>query len=306
MRKPSISFGIIALAILIAGCAAIPHQPIADFAAATAKADDGFTDLNKRAAHALYDKDNDASAIRQKIVFADGCGPRSSGCSVRIKDKNGALVPLHPNVVVPKSVHFLNAMHRYAEALDALDKADAKQDVEATMAKVYGVMTGVATALNLPVGAALAALKEPVTSAGGALYGWDQDQRKLAALQKATAAADPIIQEAVPILSAESTFLETTILTPLRSDFDKKREIFQETPTPETLKAVTDSAATLDVAIKAKGTSPVAALAAAHAELTQVVARPDALTTLAALDQFGTIAGDLATAAHDVQKGNPQ
>lgn len=285
---------ILAASLSLGACADTSQfqKPITAFATASASASTAITSLDAAAATGL-------TGIREKQAIQTGrIGAQNQSCEMDSKNcilvfkKKGAndFSQLAYSSIIPQSVAFVNGVKDYADALDALEKADAQADVQSAFGKGMGAMAVVATAVNQPAGAALAALSTPLTSAAGWGFGQYQNGIKLDALQKATSAADSIIQAAAPTLTAEFDFGNVARLQELKADLDAKEDAFDASPTLNNLNSAIAAANLFDAAVRAQPGSVIASMADAHHKLTLAVAHPDigfasAVASISALAQ---------------------
>lgn len=268
------------------------QQPITAFATASANASTAIAALDTQASAGLTAiGEKRALAARHVDARAQSCTLDSKDC-VLVFDAQGDAVST--TTIIPKSVAFANSLKNYADALNALEKADSTADVQAAFGKGMSTMAALATAFGQPAGAALAALSTPLSGAVGWGFGQYQNQVKLDALQKATATADSIIKDVAPILEAEFDFGQVAKLQELKADLDAKEDAFDAKPTMDNLKAAIAAANLLDAAVRARPGAVVTALVKAHAALTTAVAHPEV--------GFATVAAEISAVTDQVQK----
>ena len=190
--------------------------------------------------------------------------------------------------VAPKCVAFINGVRDYANALNQLEKADATADVQSAFSSAMGAVSAVAGALNLPAGAASATLNKPLSATIGWSFGEYQNQIKDEALKSATKAADPVIQQAMPILDAELRLARLAQTSDLEQDFQTKDDAFSHQPTAANLKAEIQSANALDAALSGKQSNLFDSLAVAHSKLAAAIQNPksDPSESIAAVAAF--------------------
>jgi hypothetical protein len=265
-------------ALLLSGCADTNQfqAPIASFAAAADSSATSFSALDSASASNLTAlRQAEALQVRRVAYAGSDCALTSKGCSLYFRQGAGSdPKPVYVASVVPKSVAFINAIRDYANALNQLEKANATADVQAAFSSAMGTISEVAGALNLPAGAASAMLNKPLSATIGWSFGEYQNQIKDEALKTATRAADPIIQQAMPILDAELQLAREAQTSELEQDFQTKDDTFSHQPTAATLKAEVQSANALDAALSSKPSDLFDSLAVAHAKLAEAIANP--------------------------------
>ena len=271
------------------GCAS-PNQlqtPISNFATAATSAATSFTAIDSQGAANLSSL-HQAEALTVKRVNAppDQCAVGDKACRLYyVKSPDTTHKPLYYASLMPKSVAFINGIKDYANALNALEKADATADVQSAYSDAMGAITAVAGALNVPAGVATSAISKPLGSVVGWAYGQYQNHLKNDALKAGIPAADKIIQQAVPILDLELQFAATAQAASLQSDFDAKDSAFLAQPTAANLKAEIQAANALDAALSGKPKAVIDDLAAAHAKLAAAAQNP----TSSPADTIGAI-----------------
>ncbi len=267
---------ILACSVLaIGGCANTSQfgPQIATFSNAATGAAASFTVIDAQGA-ARYTAISEDAAVKSGRVEAPpgDCQLTSKGCAIVYRN-GGQTSAVYQFSLMPKSVAFMTGVAAYANALNAIEKADASADIEAALNQGLVAISTVAGAMNVPAGAAVSAIQKPLASSVGWAFGQYQNSLKLQALQKATQAAQPIIQEAQPIIDAELQSAATVNIAALKQDFDDKDDAFSRNPTAVTLQAESSSARALNAALALKP-QIFDALAAAHTELAAIIQNP--------------------------------
>jgi hypothetical protein len=264
--------------LLLSGCADTDQfqAPIASFAAAADSSATSFSALDAASAANLTAlRQAEALQVKRVAYAGSDCALTSKGCSLYFRQGTGSdPKPVYVASVVPKSVAFINGIRDYANALNQLEKADATADVQSAFSSAMGTVSAVAGALNLPAGEASAMLNKPLSATIGWSFGEYQNQIKDEALKSATKAADPIIQQAMPILDAELRFAREAQTSELEQDVQTKDDAFSHQPTAANLKADVQAANTLDAALSSKPSDLFDSLAVAHSKLAAAIQNP--------------------------------
>jgi hypothetical protein len=252
------------------------QQPIAAFSTATSEAASAIQAYDSRGAKDLTSL-RQQEALKNKRIFVedDTCTSLSKSCVLTVQPGDlPAAKRLNNTTVIPHTAAFMTGIRDYAAALGGITKADASADVKSALGKALGALSGLSSTLDLPAGAALAAISQPLTDVGTWGFLQYQSSIKLAALQKATAAAQPILAAAQPLIEGELQSFRTARLAALEEDFDAKSEAFDNTPSPTNAGALVNAANTFDAALLAKPDDVFAKLVIAHDALTQAIASP--------------------------------
>lgn len=260
----------------LAGCTdtAQFQQPITTFSSAADSAATSFAALDAASTTNL-------NAIRANEVLKLGrvgwspsdCAANSKACRLYF---GSGQTDVYVSSLMPKSVAFVSAIKGYADALDAVEKADASSKVQSAFADSMNAIGSVASAVGMPAGAVAKTIATPLSSVVGWGFLQYQNDIKLEALQKATAAAESVIQAGEPILDHELTLAANAQTDELAKNFQDKDQAFSTSPTAVNLQAEIAAANALNTALTAKTADYFKALATAHSKLADAVRHPGA------------------------------
>lgn len=305
-------FSLVWTAFLAAGCASTSsyQDSIATFAAASDKAATAFRTLDSDATVRLNDlRFHQAADAKTITIPAGNCTTSAQTCTLTFT-RDGKQVPVYRADLMPETVIFMDRIHDYANALDALEKADARKDVEAAFGKVLNTAGALATVAGVPGAAIATAAEKPLSSAAGYVFGKYQDSMKREAFIRATTAVDAIIMEARPIISSQIAGLANAKLKPLAEAASDAQDAFNQKPSNETLSAAIDATNLMNAGLHAKLPDFYDNLAAAHAKLkaavssggnigTAIVAFQDLLQQAQSIKNFADQVIATKTAAHN-------
>lgn len=237
------------------------------------------------------------SALRQtealrgkRVAWASNeCSLTSKACSLYFKRPGDPEQrKLYVSSLMPKSVSFVNGVKDYAQALEQLERADAAADVRAAFSEAMGAMSAIAGAVNLPAGGVSTALAKPLSASVGWAFGQYQNELKYEAIRAATKTANPIIQQALPILDAELKFAREAQLAELESNLQEKDDAFSHQANAANLKSEIQAANALNLALSTKPSELFDSMGVAHSKLTAAIANPaeNLGSALAAISAF--------------------
>lgn len=289
LAKIRMTIAAVGLALLVTGCASTTayQAPISNFADAADKAATAFQKLDTDATAKLnairFDR-----AVADKLVKKAGCQPTLTETQCVIDLATTPPGPVYTADLMPNAVAFFNGISDYAKALDTLEKADAKKDVQTAAGNVLGSAATVATAINAAAGATVAAIKEPAAALTGYAYGLYQDNAKRVAIRRAVLIMDGIIQSGSEPITRQLQSVQEQLLADMADKVKTAQGTFLANKDGPSLKVLIEKASTMDAAIKAKLPDLYVKLAAAHGKLKEAVIdpEPDPAATLEAVSQF--------------------
>ena len=278
----------VALAACLAlGACASPQnfqQPIGDFATATASASTALQTLDQTAT-ANYNAVELAAALKDpsKIGSKSGdCRLTSIDCTVVVNadQPGGAALPLHVKSLVPNSVQVMTVVADYANGLKTLAAADSTPAVQDGLGKTLGAAVSIATTVNAPTGTLIGAIQQPLTDTGVYLFQQYQNAATVAALRRATTAADPVIKDAMGLLSDEYIAVQNAAIARASDDYELKLIAARAPGGGEAaIDALVTSANTFDDELRLKNTNIYAQVATAHTTLKDALQNPDVSLT---------------------------
>lgn len=293
--------GLIALSILgVCGCAdpSAFEQPITSFSTSSASAATSFAAIDVASTANLNALRADAALVTRRVnPGSSECEANSTSCELFYTDPTTGNTAVYTPSLMPKTVAVVSGIKDYADALVALEKADASSDVQAAFAKSITAASAIAGAVNPAAGVAGNAISTPVSSVGGWIFLQYQNNLKIDALQKATAKADGIIQSVKHIIDDELKSDNDMEVSKLLQALRAKHDAFADAPSADALQAEIAAAKNLNALLSAKAPSFFDSLADAHAKLAAAIANPKIDITQVMADLTA-----LAQQAQNVQK----
>ena len=205
------------LAFAMAGCSTTDYSdPVNDFAAATANAKTALSDLNTQVTDA-YRGVLDEAILKGDVLLKPRrgeCLTSSERCQLVIVDMSGTeLEPYPPQPPLTRMTGLMSEIDRYAANLKALLEADTAQKVETQVNAALGSVQNLATTvskLQAEEGAPPAEVPQFATPTGEAVnwvLGKYIERVKYRGLQRATAAAKPVIRDAADLFTTTSAII---------------------------------------------------------------------------------------------------
>jgi hypothetical protein len=311
------------VALALGGCAnsAAFQQPITDFATATTAAGTALGTYDS-ATTTIINAQRRAAALKPGSVVTfppSTCAIGTPSCVVTVKIAGGGcpqdLCPVQIDHVIPNELQAMAEITAYAQGLNMIVAADDSANVKAGVDKAMSGIAGLATVVNPAAGAVITAYSAPVASTATFLFQQYQEQVKLDALRKATAAMDPLLYCATPadtcaarMFGTTADFMDAANTADLAQNFKQQWRNFDpsDPQAPAELDAWLAAANSLNTALTAKPSDLFNKMATAHHALTTALKSDDlsfgqtldAIARLsAAADQIKTIAAQFKAAA---------
>ncbi|HKU97971.1 MAG TPA: hypothetical protein VJR58_21955 [Vineibacter sp.] len=284
---------VVALGLIAAGCSVNTYKPAIDrFGTATQQAREAYTKMEATvlAAH--------AEDLRQQMLRGDlratlkpgTCNVRSERCEIMVVDRSGKSQPLHDQFDNINAL--MGDIADYAANLRAIVASDAPQQVTASVGAAAGSIKALSANIAKIKGAGAdknAAFIEPAANIIGWAVGEFVNLLQVDALRKATARANPVIQEALPILQ-ESAIAASSVAN---AGFAKRvadlREAYRRAPGDRAaLDRFEKEVRDFDTALRATSPAVFDAMATAHGDLTDALAGKNVSVAdaYAAIEQF--------------------
>ncbi len=301
--------------LALAACASSAsfQQPIADFATAAATASTALQALDQAAA-GQYNAIEMAEAVRNPrlIIPKDGeCRMSAKACTLIVQSADGSpALPLQVKSLVPNSIAVMAAVSTYANALQTTANADSTAAVQDGLGKSLGAAITIANAVGSPTtGTLVTAIKQPLTDV--AVWGFQlyQNDLKVEALQRATAAADPTIQAAMALFGQEYSVIQNANVARAFADYQAKANAAWASSGSGAQPAITTlqgSADAFDSALKLRSTNVYAQVAEAHHKLMLALQNPEVSLTdaIAQIQVLVQQIQNLQTIAAKIQAAN--
>jgi hypothetical protein len=265
------------MALLTACSTASDYQkPITAFSQATDGAKQALAALDERLAEQLQAlRRAEAVASPNRVRFPDDeCATSTAGCTLLLYPESGDAKPrpLTYTTAVPNQIQVMHEVSLYAKGLQDITTADATPGIKAGFDSAMAAATSLASILQPQFAPAVSALSVPVTQAAVWLFGEYQESVKLRALRAATAAMDPILQEAVRVFAKTSEFAALEDQQILVGQFDSRMEAFENAPSEQALAQLADAATQLDRLLAVRPDQMFEELGLAHQALTEALA----------------------------------
>lgn len=291
--------------LLAGGCAVSTFKPQVDgFATATGQASEAYADMQATvlSAHSERLKQRALKGEMRVRQQPGDCLTTSERCRlevVAVGGKSEALVPELRNITL-----LLHEIANYAASLQAVVNSDTPQQVTANLAAAGGSIQNLAAEIaKLPQGAQIGtdigAFAAPTANLAAWIAGEYINLLQVEALRKATAGADPVIQQSRIVLEGASQAATDTTRATLADQLDNIREDYVKAPNDRSrLERLMSAAADYDKVLTATAPGIFADMAAAHHELTDHLAGKNITLAdvSAAVDRFAT----KAAALHDI------
>jgi len=288
------------------------QQPIGDFATATSSATTALQSLDQTET-ANYNALALSEALKDPSLIASRSGDcrlqNSTGCTVVVKpaEAGGTPLPLGVKSLVPNSIQIMTVVANYANALKTLSTADSTPAVQDGLGKTLGAAVSVASTINAPMGSLISAIQQPLTQTGVYLFQQYQNAATVDAMRRATTAADPVIQQAMGVLSDEYIAVQNAAIARASDDYEDKLIAARAPGGGEAaINALIASANTFDDELKLRNTNIYAQVATAHQQLTQALQDPDVSLTdaIAQIQVLVQQIKNVQTIAADIQAAN--
>lgn len=254
-----------------------------DFAAATEDAKTALTDLNAEVTGAY------AAAIRRQVMAGDGlvrpvrgdCLMASERCRLVVVGRDGSETTLTPDPALQRTIVLMQRIDAYAQGLAAIVAAETATEIAAHVDTTVANVDNLAdTVAELGAGAG----RPPVdttayATAVGGLVDWAAGQyverRKLRALRRATADSKPVVDAAAGLFTEAAEIASAVPRRPLAGLVARRIDAFDDTPTPDNLDRLIESANAYDRLLAARPPQLFQRLAAAHSALVDRVQGED-------------------------------
>ncbi len=255
------------------------QEPIAEFSAATAKAQTALADLDSNAAKEITAlRHADAIAAPPRVNRVEGCTPQANGCIVSLApdpagDDQGG--PLTVSSIIPTHVQAMREISLYAKSLDDIVKADATGAVKTGLDKASAAAAELASLAGKQYEVAVNAFSVPFNAAATWVFGEYQESIKLHALREATRRMQTVLPDAAAKFGQAADLAHLVAVTRLVDTFGDRQIAFAADASPANLDAYLDAAQRLDVALQVKPSEVFEQLNLAHHELAAALESDD-------------------------------
>jgi hypothetical protein len=299
----------VAAALLLAACSTAEYgKPVNDFAAATGEAETVLAQLNSQVTQAYGTVLESSILNRRGFVRAQegDCLTASGRCRLVIVGRDGKTEPYPPVPPLAKMSLVMAQISRYAANLKALVEADtakqAETNVNAALASVQNLAETI-SGLNGPPAQPVPQFATPAGEAINWVVGQYVDHVKFAGLQRATAAAKPVVRDAGSLFVTASTFATDVPKADLADEVSRTSDAFRSSPSKSTLTAMAQSAARYDALLTATPPQLFQRMVAAHDALADSLQGQNLslVDAIARIEAFGVEAKKLAAILKDIQ-----
>jgi hypothetical protein len=303
------AFLLLATTLALAGCATslATTAAIQGFAEATTAASEGLQALDESAAARLAVVQRESVLERPVRVRAeeDSCLATSARCAlVYRKTRDSTPVAFAPASLIPQQREIMQTIAAYADALVAMQEADATKEMNAAIDSASGSIARLG-ALAPPHGLALAAAAPAIGRAAKLAFSLWQEHVKRKATREAVDAMDPVLQEAARLMSDTARFASLPSKRVLADAYDAAEEKLRDgSATKGELDAYVKAARSLDAVLSIDDRAVFVQLGKAHAALREALTDPkvDFATAVQAIQAFASRANELLEIAQELRQ----
>lgn len=286
-------------------------KPVNDFAAATGEATTVLSELNIQLA------DGYAGVLENSVLKRRGLARAKAGeclagastrCRVEIVTTDGQTRPYPPEPPLARMSLLMAQINRYAANLKALLEADTARQAEGHVNAALGSVQSLAQTVVEAGGAGTGASVPQFATSAGAAVNWVVGQYvesvKYEGLQRATAAAKPVIRDAANLFSATAASTgELVVRSDLAEATSLAKDALAADNSKASLAAFAQSAATYDAFLTSGPQQMFQRMAAAHDALAESLQNEDVtfVTAVARIEAFAAEAKKLATILKDLR-----
>jgi hypothetical protein len=308
----------VVLALAMAGCSTTDFsEPVNDFAAATANAKTALSDLNTQVTDA-YRGVLDEAILKGDVQLKPRrgeCLTSSERCQLIIVDMSGAeLEPYPPQPPLTRMTLLMGEIDRYAANLKALLEADTAQKVETQVNAALGSIQNLATTvskLKAEEGAPPAEVPQFATPTGEAVnwvLGKYIERVKYRGLQRATAAAKPVIRDAANLFTATSEIIADVPNTTFAQEVTTGQAAMLTSRSQSAITSLAQSAARYDALLTAGPSTVFQSMGDAHDALADSLNNEEfnLATAIAKIEAFAAEAEQLAKILRELRAIVPE
>lgn len=295
--------------LALVACATPPETTAAieEFAKATAAANEGLQALDESTAARLAEVQRESvleNPLRVRTE-ADTCLATAARCIlVYQRERAAPAVAFAPASLIPQQREIMKTIAAYADALAAIQAADATKEMNASIDSATGSIARLA-ALVPPYGTVGAAAAPAIGRAAKFAFSLWQEKVKRDATRGAVNAMNPILQDAVELMSDTARFASLPSKRVLADAYDAAEDELRDGPaTRAELDAYVKAARSLDAVLALDDRQVFVELGRAHAALHSVLTDPkvDFASAVEAIQSFALRANEALAIASDLRE----
>lgn len=313
MRRRSLGLGALTVALLLGACSTAEYgKPVTDFAKATDDASTVLAQLNTQVTQA-YGEVLERSILNRRALVrlhssqgSQDCLTSSERCRLEIVTRDGKIEPYPPIPPLARMTLIMTQMNLYAANLKALVEADTAREVETDVNAALASTQNLAQILADLQGGSSQPVPQFATPVGAAvnwLVGQYVEHVKFAGLQRATAAAKPVVREAGSLFATTAGFVSDVARADLAEDVSRAVDAFRAAGNKANLAALTQSAARYDALLNATPPQLFQRMVAAHDALADSLQGENVtlVAAIARIEAFSVEAKKLVKILKDIE-----
>jgi hypothetical protein len=318
MGSLSQAFRLISLSIAAGGvlgaCSTAEYgKPVKDFAAATSEAETVLAQLNTQLADSYNGVTEKGVLSGKGFVRAksDDCLVSSTRCRLEVVDRAGQVKPYPVEPPLAQMALIMAQINKYAANLKSLIEADTASQAEGQVNAALGSVQNLAQTLAGPE-QTVPKFATPAGAAVNWVVGQYVDHVKFSGLQRATAAAKPVVRDAANLFAKTAALAADAPRADLADETTDAVQAVRSArpPSGASLAAAKRSATRYDALLTTAPKQVFQRMAEAHDALAESLQGEGAtlVTALARIEAFGDEAKKLAKILkdlHAVTSANP-
>ncbi|MGH6880536.1 hypothetical protein [Hypericibacter sp.] len=298
-----------AIALLVGACSTVDYgKPVNDFAAATNDAESALSQLNVQVTEAYSEVLKNSVVSGRAFVKTNDeeCLTLSVRCRLIIQAEDGTKEIYPPAPPLAQMTLLMAQINKYAGNLKALLEADTATKVETQVNAALGSVQNLAETVAAAGGGSAATVPQFATPVGAGInwiVGQYVEHVKLSGLQRATAAAKPVIRDAAGLFTAASTFASDVPKSELAEEVSQAVDTFREGSNASNFDRLVQSTVKYDALLVSTPPQLFQRMAAAHDALADSLQDKNLTfaTALARIEAFAAEAKKLVTILQDLR-----